>query len=58
MFRPAVLGICRAAEEVFDHANHFEHLASESEYFLGEWVKVRGVGRLLGGWCGAAGVGG
>ncbi|PRW57775.1 pyruvate kinase isoform C [Chlorella sorokiniana] len=30
-----VSDICRAAEEVFDHANHFEHLASESEYFLG-----------------------
>lgn len=24
----AVIDICRAAEEVFDHSNHFEHLAS------------------------------
>ena len=24
----AVSDICRAAEEVFDHSNHFEHLAS------------------------------
>ena len=30
-----MIGICRAAEEVFDHSNHFEHLAHESEYFLG-----------------------
>lgn len=30
-----VKDICRAAEEVFDHANHFDHLHAESEYFLG-----------------------
>ncbi|PSC76198.1 pyruvate kinase [Micractinium conductrix] len=30
-----VVNICRAAEEVFDHANHFDHLHAESEYFLG-----------------------
>jgi hypothetical protein len=31
----AVVDICRAAEEVFDHANHFDHLHTESDYFLG-----------------------
>ncbi|KAL4425448.1 hypothetical protein ABPG75_009464 [Micractinium tetrahymenae] len=30
-----VVDICRAAEEVFDHNNHFDHLHAESEYFLG-----------------------
>lgn len=30
-----VAQICRASEEVFDHHNHFEHLASEAEYFIG-----------------------
>ena len=30
-----MVDICRAAEEGFDHTNHFEHLHAESEYFLG-----------------------
>ncbi|KAL4856094.1 Pyruvate kinase 2 [Chlorella vulgaris] len=30
-----VKDICRAAEEVFDHGNHFDHLHAESEYYLG-----------------------
>lgn len=29
-----VVAICREAENVFDHDNHFEHLAIESEYAL------------------------
>jgi pyruvate kinase len=28
------VAICREAEDVFDHENHFEHLAVESEYTL------------------------
>ena len=49
---PAVVDICRAAEEVFDHANHFDHLHTESDYFLGsdedpELPRHRQLGRTI-----------
>lgn len=47
-----VVDICRAAEEVFDHANHFDHLHTESDYFLGsdedpELPRHRQLGRTI-----------